>query len=244
MKLLNYIKEKFPFELKRGTSIISVIVALIFTGMFTRLGEIVLEKVIFYSRPYLPSIWTFFIWLMSVSFEINLVSVIFFAIILFPIYRKVDRLLISRGGLIFKDDFKIGNKGWRLNYWGSNNPTKTNRIENSTMIFEATESDLPTPAKEFGAYFDLRGGIYQGNAYEVSCKVRSEKETTMQFKLWLHDTVGGISNIVTPLRTPQNNFEIIKLKFVANQTEAIRIHLHNKAGEGQILVDEVVVRKI
>jgi hypothetical protein len=245
MNILHYIKDKFPFELKRGTSIASVAVALILTGAFTRLGEIILEKTLIYLKPQLPKVWDALIWLTTISFEINLVGAIIFVIILFPIYRKLDKFLLQRSGgeLIFKDDFDTGNKGWTLNYWGSNNPTKTNRIENSTMIFEATDSDLPNQQKEFGAYFDLKNGIYQGNTYEVSCKVRSENHTTMQFKLWLHDTHGG-ANIVTPLKTPQNSFEIVKLNIVANQTEAIRIHLHNKAGTGKILVEEVVVRKL
>jgi hypothetical protein len=246
MKILTYLKDKFPFELKRSTSIASIIIALIISGIFTRLGEIILENIIFYFKPYLPNFWTAFLWVMSVSFEINLIGAIVFIIMLFPIYRKLDKLLLNRfkNEIVFKDDFHAGNKGWILNYWRSKNPLKTNRIENSIMIFEATENDLVNSNKEFGAYIDLRNGIYRDCSYEISCKVKSEKETTMQFKLWLHDTKGGASNIETPLKTPSTSGEILKLKIKANVTEAIRIHLHNKAGEGKILVEEVVARNI
>lgn len=112
------------------------------------------------------------------------------------------------------------------------------------MIFEATESDLVDPRKEFGAFIDLRNGIYRGFTYEIICKVKSEENTTMKFMLWLHDTLGGASSINSLLETPATSGETIKLKFEVNVTEAIRIHLHNRAGEGKILVDEVVVRKI
>ena len=158
----------------------------------------------------------------------------------------MDKIVLRRfrNEIVFKDDFDAGNKGWALNYWGSYNPQKTNRIENSTMIFEATESDLADTRKEFGAYIDLRNGIYRGYTYEIICKVKSAEHTTMQFMLWLHDTLGGASSINTPLGTPSTSGETIKLEFEVNVTEAIRIHLHNKAGEGKILVNGVVVRKI
>ena len=246
MKVLGYIKDKFPFELKRGTSIASVIIALLFTGFLTRLGGILLDKTIALLKPYLPTVWGFLVWIISLKFEMNFLSAIVFVVFLFPIYRKIDRLLLSRSEneIIFKDDFDSGNKGWALNYWGSNDPIKTNRIENSTMIFEATEVELHSRKKEFGAYFDLRNGIYTGNNYEISCKVKAIDNTTMQFSLWLHDTHGSSSSL-TPMRTPNiASFEIIKLNFTATGTQAIRIHLHNKAGAGQILVDNVLVKKL
>jgi len=153
-----------------------------------------------------------------------------------------QEMSISGGEIVFIDRFNAGNKGWNLNYWGSHNPRKTNRIENSSMVFEATESDLKDEA--FGAYFDLTDGIHQGNEYEVNCKVKSDENTTMEFSLWLHDTTGGDSNINTNSRTPSTKFEEFKLGFTANKHEAIRIHLHNKPGLGRIIVDEVVARKI
>jgi hypothetical protein len=151
----------------------------------------------------------------------------------------------SKGEIVFIDKFDTDNKGWNLNHWKSNNPQKTNRIENPYMIFEATESDWPI-RNENGANFNLRKGLEQGKKYEVVCKVRSDKNTTMQFRLWLHDAKlhGAGNSIKTDFKTPSTEFEEFKLEYTANETEAMRIHLHNKAGAGRIIVDEVVVRKI
>lgn len=253
MKLLTYLKDKIPFELKRGTSFISIVLALIIAGLFTRLGEIVLEKALDFIKPYIPTavngfkfIWDFIILLMSVSFEVNVFGLIIFVILLFPIYRMIDKFFLKkmRGEIVFKDEFNAGNKGWQMNYWGSNNPQKTNRIENSYMVFEATESDLTNSKKEFGAYIDLKNGIYQGNEYEVICRVAADANTTMQFRLWLHDTRGSSSSIQTNYITPTEKISTLSLKFTSNKTNAIRIHLHNKAGLGKIKVKEVIVKKI
>lgn len=151
--------------------------------------------------------------------------------------------------LVFEDDFD-NNKGWILNYWGTTNPSKTNRIENSMIIFEANEDELLHPKKEFGAYIDLKNGIHEGSIYEITCKVKSELGTTMKFQLWLHDNViGNNSSMRTvkypnALEIPDSNFKEIKLRFVATVTNGIRIHLHNKGGRGKILVDKVTVSRI
>jgi hypothetical protein len=244
MKVIDSIKNQIPFELKRGSSFLSVVIALIIAGVLTRLGEMILEGLLDLIRPSLPDVWNWFISIITFSFELNLIGLVIFAISLFPIYRYFDKSFLKRikGEIVFIDRFNAGNRGWRLNYWGSRNPQKTNRIENSFMVFEATESD--SVKGEFGACFDLRNGIYQGNKYEVTCKVKSDENTTMQFRLWLHDTTGGDSSIRTNFKTPSTKLEEFKLGFTANETEAIRIHLHNKAGVGRIIVDEVVVRKI
>lgn len=253
MNIFSYLKDKIPFELKRGTSLLSIILALIIAGLFTRLGEIILEKIIYYFKPYFPTaikgfkwVWDFIIWTMSISFEVNLFGIVIFIILLFPIYRMIDKFFLKkiRGEIVFKDEFSSGNKGWQMNYWGSNNPQKTNRIENSYMIFEAEDIDLIDQKKEFGAYIDLKNGIYQGNEYEVICKVAADANTTMQFRLWLHDTKGGSSNIQTNYITPTEKISTLNLKFTSNETNAIRIHLHNKAGSGKIKVKEVIVKKI
>ncbi len=151
--------------------------------------------------------------------------------------------------IIFEDDF-VSNKGWIMNYWGTTNPDKTNRIESSMIIFEATENELLHPNKEFGAYIDLKNGIDEGSAYEVSCLVKSEPGTTMKFQLWLHDNViGNNSSMRTEknpaqLKTPGNDFEKIKLEFIATVTKGIRIHLHNQGGVGKIIVDKVTVSRL
>jgi hypothetical protein len=244
MKVIDNIKNHIPFELKRGSSLLSVAIALVIAGLLARLGEMILDGLVNIIRPFLPHVRNWFINIITFSFEVNLIGVVVFVISLFPIYRRIDRFFLKRtkGEIVFIDRFNAGNKGWILNYWGSHDRQKTNRIENSSMVFEATENDLVSGA--FGAYFDLRNGIYQGNEYEVSCKVKSDENTTMEFSLWLHDTTGGDSSITTDSKTPSTSFEEFKLGFTANETQAIRIHLHNKPGIGRVIVDEVVVRKI
>jgi hypothetical protein len=212
-----------------------------------KFGEALFDFIVSLIKPYSPTVWELIKRVLAFNININLVGIFIFVILLFPIYRFIDKKLIKRFGnrIIFRDKFDEGNKGWLLNYWGSTNPDKTNRIENSAIVFEASPEELLDSRKEFGAYFDLRNGVYQGNVYEVTCKVRAIQNTTMQFRLWLHDTRGGSdSTVVTEFITPQKAPQTIRLKYTANQNEAIRIHLHNKAGSGRIIVEEVLVKII
>jgi len=173
-------------------------------------------------------------------------------------YRTISLLtlafLISTSSLkwekreiIFNDDF-VSDKGWNKNYWGTTEPLKTNRMENSLMIFEANENETQDSKKEFGAYIDLREGIQEGFTYEIYCKVKSEPATTMGFQLWIHDTVGRNQNVskFKPEKffTPSTDFSELTLKYIANSSNAIRIHLHNKAGSGKISVDKLTVTKV
>lgn len=149
--------------------------------------------------------------------------------------------------IIFDDDF-VNNRGWFLNYWGTTNPSKTNRIENSMMIFEAEEEELLSTKKEFGAYIDLKNGIRESVTYEIHCKVKSDINTTMGFQIWVHDTLGGnpAVSVKEPSHfyLPDRNYKTIKLRYRANSTNAIRIHLHNKGGKGKILVDKITVYRL
>lgn len=153
----------------------------------------------------------------------------------------------SARDVIFEDDFEY-NKGWVLNYWGSTDPSKTNRIQGSTMIFQAEEQELTGRIKENGAYIDLRDGILNGKSYEISCKVKADPNTTMSFQLWVHDTIGGDPN--ASVREPSNfiiptqQYETIKLIYTARPSNALRIHLHTKPGHGQIFVDKVRVIRL
>ncbi len=128
---------------------------------------------------------------------------------------------------IFKEDF-TNPVAWSLNHWGSNNPTKTNRIENNKMIFEATQDELQDPNHFFGANYDIENGIYNGNSYVVSCQVSATMNATMKFQLWLHDTTGGASSVKEPQqpKTPSTSGEELKITYKANETNKIRIHLH------------------
>ncbi|GEM_PF-3382444 len=148
--------------------------------------------------------------------------------------------------VIFRDNFKDGNKNkWNLNTWGSKNPDKTNRIENGAMIFEINENELKQPEKGLVAYLDLDRdrGIYEGNSYEVSCKVAAIEDTSMVFRLWLNDH-GQFPSVGTHFFTPKTKFKTVRKIFIPTKTNTIRIHLHAKAGAGRIIIKEVTVRKI
>lgn len=248
----NIIKKIVPFELMRTSSWLSVAITLIIVGALGEIGKILIYAIGGLITKITPTTKDFFLWANSTNIQVSYFTlfsyVIIFIVLLFPIYRYLDRFLLNkfRREIIFEDDFDSTSKGWYLNYWGSTNPQKTNRIENSLMIFEANENELVDPKKEFGAYVDVRNGIYQGYTYEISCKVKSDIETTMGFQLWVHDTTGGISSVWEPSKffSPQTSFREIKLKFIATSTGAIRVHLHNKAGKGRILVDNVSVVKV
>lgn len=195
---------------------------------------------------YLTIILVAIIFVSRFDYLIIALSIMAFTIFLlslkqFPLqeYKKENKKEI-----IFEDNFS-NNRGWFLNYWGTTNPSKTNRIENFAIVFEATEDELLHPQKEFGAFIDLKEGIVDGCEYEICCRVKSTPNTTMGFQLWLHDTVGR--NSAVSKRTPQHfeipnqDYQEIKLDYVANSNNAIRIHLHNKGGAGKILVDSVIV---
>jgi len=180
--------------------------------------------------------------------NINLISIflaVLFILIFVKIYRFLDKKLLKRSEVVFEDDFSFGNKGWLLNYWGSNDQDKTCRIENSTLILEAEGKDLPTLSGENGAYYDLTKGIHEGSQYEVSCWVKSTPKTTMGFKLWVHDTKGK-NEMKSPIRfyTPGINSEEVKVDFMGTQSLSLRIHLHSKAGAGSIILEKVKVVKI
>lgn len=254
--MLESIKKNIPFEFKRNTSTISLIlsafVIYILIGFLNEFGAWLFKMLGPTYKLIAPKILNIFNFVISIKFQISLPVIILSLILFFPIYRFFDRFFLKarKKERIFEDDFLNNNNGWLLNYWGSTNPGKTNRIENSMMIFEANKNELFNQDGEFGAYFDLKNGIYEGLTYEVSCLVKSDPNTTMQFQLWLHDNVLGNNSSLrskkypVKFETPGTKFKEIKVKFVATATNGIRIHLHNKGGLGKIYVDKVSVMKI
>lgn len=246
-----------PFELKRGTSSISILVALIHTGLLAKLGDLILTAIVDRLSVLLPvfgeMLSAFLFQEITISVLTASLVLITFPLLLFPIYRNIDRLLLKerKHELIYEETFLDG-AGWHLNYWGTSNPQKTNRIEGSRMIFEAIRGEVINEKGSFGAYYDLRSGIYQGNAYRVICSVKSSHAASMGFQLWLHDTKGnpkGPDNkalLVRPLvpKTPSEKGEQIEVDFVATNTNALRIHLHCRGGSGQIIVEGIRVYKI
>ncbi|MDW3209599.1 MAG: hypothetical protein R8N23_07025 [Reichenbachiella sp.] len=240
-----------PFELKRGTSWLSIITALILTGVITKLGESILLVLVRLIRMGYEVFGDKLFELLSQTYEVSLASIIVGSIVfitfLFPIYRKIDRLVLAKikKELIFKENF-TNPTSWSLNYWGTKNPNKTNRIQDNKMIFEAAPEELIDPNNFFGACYDLKNGIFNGNKYEVSCQVAATKNATMKFQLWLHDTKGGNSSVKYPITPtiPTEEGETIGVKFIATETNAMRIHLHCQGGSGRITVNEVSVNKV
>jgi len=247
-KILDLLKSQVPFELKRPSSLLSIAIAIIFTGFLLQLGTRLLDSLFQLLTPYFPSIVKGLLDVFSYSFNVklNLISIVIFIVIFFTAYRVIDRTLLRKLGntKVFFDDFDFSNKGWLLNYWGSNNPDKTCHYEDSVLVFEAESDDLTNERKEYGAYYDLVTGIYEKDKYEVSCMVRAEKGTTMGIRLWVHDTRGH-NEIKYPANfyTPGESLEEIKVGFTGSTSQALRIHLHIKPGKGKIYVDSVTVIK-
>jgi len=247
-KIIEFIKSQIPFEIKSSASFISIILVLILIGFFGKLGSWLFELLIKFISPFAPPFIKAMLGALTypITVQINLITIFTFLVafitFFFSTYRFFAKLFLKRGAVVFEDNFVFGNKGWDLNYWGSNDPDKTCRFENSSIIFEAEESDLVDARKEFGAYYDLTTGIYEGSNYEVSCWVKADVNTTMGFKLWVHDTKGH-NDIKFPARfnTPGVGFEEVKVGFVGTSSRALRIHLHNKAGTGRIIVNKVRV---
>jgi len=248
-QIVEFIKTQVPFEIKRPSSLISIIIALIITGFCIQIGATIFDAIIDFIAPYTPALLKTIIPILtfSVTLNLNLISVTLFILGFFTTYRLVDRKILQKIGdtKIFEDDFDSGNFGWQLNYWGSNNPDKTCRYENSFIVFEAEDNELIDNRKEFGAYYDLSTGIYEGSKYVISCWVKAEENTNMGFKLWVHDT-NGRNELKFPARfyTPGTTLEEVKVGFTGSSSQALRIHLHNKAGSGKILVEKVVVTKV
>ena len=230
------------------TTILSFIGTAILLGFLARIGEDIYDNLKTYDFKKLSIFGQAIIKFFTATVEIQVINFLLIAIAAVPFYKLLNRYVISRlfSEVIFREDFSSNANFWAMNYWGSTNANKTNRIENNRMIFEAlpTEWAWSGSPGQGGAYYDLRTGIVKGLNYIIECKVKSAPSTTMKFQLWLHDTVEKNSvrgEVETP---PTNDYKTYTLKFKATDSQAIRIHLHCFAGQGQIIVDEVrVVRK-
>lgn len=247
-KFIDLLKSLIPFEFQRPSSVLSLFIALFIAGFFLQLGTRLSDDIYPFLKPHFPTFIKTIIDFLTypVSINMNLITAVFSVFIFFTIHRVIDRIILRklRDTVIFSDDFEFSNKGWLLNYWGSNNPYKTCRFENSTLVFEAESDDLIDNKKEYGAYFDLVDGVYENTRYEVICKVKSETGTTMGIKLWVHDTRGR-NDIKFPanFRTPNMDLDELKVGFTGTKSQAMRIHLHIKPGKGKIFVDSVTVIK-
>jgi hypothetical protein len=241
------IKSKFTifgYELNYA-KIVAFVISATLLGLFAELGKDLYNLIKTVNKNDLSS---FYACAEKVAFyklfEVNVITALIFILLFIPLYRFIDKKIISRliSEMVFFDNF-AKDIGWVSNYWGSTNPQKTNRIQNGCMVFEAIQNEWPTQNYENGAYIDLRNGITEGLNYTIKCKVKSSLDSTMGFKLWLHDIKGNnsMSNPITFETPPSDDYKEYSLTFKATETNGIRVHLHCKAGVGFLMVDSVKV---
>ena len=130
------------------------------------------------------------------------------------------------------------NSLWNLNHWGSNCAS----IVDNKMIFAGTSAPNGTD----GSNIDFLNSLEIGSTYEVTCHVKSTKNSTGKFQLWCHDNSGEINlvSVLTPYKTPCTKGEIISLVFKPQSNKNIRIHLQYSPGSGQIEVSYVEIFKL
>ncbi len=235
----------FGFELSYA-KIVAFIISATLLGLFTEFGKDLYNLLKTINKNDLSS---FFACIEKFAFyklfEINVITALIFIVLFIPLYRFFDKKVLSRliSETVFFDDFDKDNYAWIFNYWGSTNPQKTNRIQNGCMVFEANQNEWPNQNFQNGALIDLRNGIIEGLNYTVKCKVKSSLNSTMGFKLWLHDIKenNSMTNPIAFETPPSDDYKEYSLTFKATETNAIRIHLHCKAGVGFLEVDSVKV---
>jgi hypothetical protein len=149
---------------------------------------------------------------------------------------------------VFQEKFSSPSSKWKLNYWGSSN-TRSVRFGSNYLILESNETqwnrNQNAPSNENGAFIDVDQGIYEGLTYQVRCLVKSSAESTMGFKLWVHDVIGDVA-VTEPsdFDTPGEAGKNYELTFTATKTNKMRIHLHARAGTGMLMVYEVFVARV
>lgn len=247
-EMLEYLKYSLPFEIKKEASLISLFISLIVIsilgGFLNELGAKILSWMLELKIPFFPETVKTIRLIALYPIQTNPLIILVFIVSFYLLSHSLSRLKLKET-IVFEDDFSSGNKGWWLNYWHSKNEDKTCRFENNSMVFEADESDLVPPQKENGACIDLIKGIYQGSKYEIYCWVKSSRKTTMGFKLWVHDKDGHAEMKSSPdFSTPSTRYTEVKVPFIATKSQALRVHLHYKAGVGKIFVNKVKVVRV
>src|SRR5258708_18696611 len=157
------------------TAFLAFIGTAITLGFLTRIGEDIYDRLKTYDFKQLGEFGQLIVRFFTTTIEVELINVLLVVIAAVPFYRLINRYIVSKlfSEVIFIEDFSSNTYFWVLNYWGSTNRTKTNRIENHQMIFEAlpTEWTWSGNPGQNGAYYDLRTGIVNGLNYSVECKV-------------------------------------------------------------------------
>jgi hypothetical protein len=252
--IIDWFKKQYALQ---GLTWPKIIFIAIFVALFKivgvwleRLGNYLLDQTI----AGVPSLFqTIGQWVLNVIFypvNTNLLTLTLGVIVFVPLYHYMVKFFLKRKvkEVIFTEDFsRFSPHNWYAPYWGGRQDT-VSKI-NGYMAFSARpgEWNRLTP-DENGALYDITSGVYEGFTYQVQCKAKCDSNTTMGFKLWVHDTEGGagrsVSNPSDGFDTPGTELKDYSVKFKATKTNAIRIHLHCKAGQGRILVKEVVVTKL
>lgn len=242
-----YLKYHLPFEVKENASLISLFITLflvyVLNGFLLELGRKLFDWTLTLKTPFYSEVLQTIDFIAVYPIQINPLIILVFILLFYSSSRFINKLKLKEI-VIFEDDFDFANKGWGLNYWGSNDPDKTCRFEKSAMVFRGEESDLKSLQKENGACIDLTEGIYQGSRYEISCRVKADKATNLGFKLWAHDAHGRAEIKSPTFIIPSDEYEEVKIGFIATRSKTLRVHLHYKAGKGEIYVDRVKVVKV
>lgn len=145
--------------------------------------------------------------------------------------------------MIFRDVFSKDHGWWSKNYWGQLGSDRVCVIENGTMVFNiVNQKELRNTPREkgTGAYVNILGGIFSGETYLISARVSADPDSTLKFKLWVHDSIGGLSSNTTPELISESE-KTISIQPIANETNAFRLHLHIEEGMGKLYVHEVRV---
>ena len=154
--------------------------------------------------------------------------------------------------LVIEENFKKNEGQWLLNYWNEKGSDKTNRIDDGSMIFKCSDDELIDSKRRgrTGSYRDFNE-LEEGAVYEIIAIVKSEKNTTMRTRLWIHDNTVGHNSSIKSVFSHRNGvtpnykkFEEIKVKFEVNERKAFRVHLDCFPGEGSILYDSVKIYKL
>jgi hypothetical protein len=94
-----------------------------------------------------------------------------------------------------------------------------------------------------GIVFQDVGGLTPGRRYEITAWARSDRGGSSKAALWVHDTLdANIAMNISGARTPDSEgWERYTVRFLANQTRKVRIHLNYYRGSGAIYWDDVSI---
>ena len=194
---------------------------------------------------------TFLGWLLyPLPIQLNVLTAIFLIFAVVFASNRIGKSLSQvgrKGTIIFLEDFETRSPHrWIAPFWGG--PLQALSWLGDGLGISARPGVWQNNIQhnENGAYIDIKHNIYEGFVYEVRCRVKSEINTTMGFRLCVHDTLDK-NEIRFPahgFRTPGLDLEDFSVRFKATSSNALRIQLHCRAGEGSILIKQVTVTNL